>query len=283
MHFTNATNALLHLGELSQQVASPLVKPDNDTMTIIWCRSGSIELIVDQVPVTLQQDEVTFFTGLHHVKIQSGKDARIIQFNRSFYCILNHDEEVGCKGILFYGAKHIPAISIPEEDKEKFDLLWRMFVMEMKVHDNIQEEMLRMMLKRFIILCTRLAKNQHQLTQFANGQVTLIRDFNFLVETHFRKKHTVKEYAELLHKSPKTLANLFNRYIQKSPLQIIHDRIALEAKRLILYTDYSIKEIGYQLGFDDLQSFSRFFKNVVGESPLEFRESVKAALVSGKN
>lgn len=71
----------------------------------------------------------------------------------------------------------------------------------------------------------------------------------------------MQEYADLLNKSPKTLSNLFSIYNQKSPLQIIHERISLESKRLLVYTDKSTKEIAFELGFEEVAHFSRFFKN----------------------
>jgi len=57
----------------------------------------------------------------------------------------------------------------------------------------------------------------------------------------------------------------------ESPVQIIHDRIGLEAKRLLIYTDKSAKEITYELGFEELPHFSRFFKNLFGVQPSAFK------------
>ena len=84
--------------------------------------------------------------------------------------------------------------------------------------------------------------------------------------------HQVQDYANLLFKSPKTLSNIFSKYSDRSPLQLIKDRIILEAKRLLMYTEMSSKEIAFELGFDDPASFSRFFKNAVKESPSAFKK-----------
>jgi AraC-like DNA-binding protein len=84
----------------------------------------------------------------------------------------------------------------------------------------------------------------------------------------------VADYAEMLNKSPKTLSNLFKKYNEKSPLQIIQNRIILEARRLLRYSDKSIKEIAYVIGYEDIQSFSRFFKKMEGVSPSEFKKTV---------
>lgn len=90
-------------------------------------------------------------------------------------------------------------------------------------------EMLRMRLKRLIIKLTRLARERHLAPGLTVREYDLVRQFNLLVETHFHKLHSVNEYAALLNKSPKTIANLFALYQHPNPLQLIHNRITLEA------------------------------------------------------
>ena len=97
-------------------------------------------------------------------------------------------------------------------------------------------------------------------------------EYNFLVETHFRTQHQVKFYADQLFKSPKTLSNLFGLYNHKTPLFIIQDRVIMEAKRMMFYTDKTAKEIAYELGFDDAGTFGKFFKRHTGVSASDFRK-----------
>ncbi|GAB4038226.1 helix-turn-helix domain-containing protein [Spirosoma jeollabukense] len=209
------------------------------------------------------------------------------QFDREFYCIVDHDKEVSCVGFLFYGAKDPMFLRLDATEHRKFDALLTVFFDEFSTHDTIQGEMLRMLLKRLIIKLTRLAREQAVDPDLSEKDLTIVRRFNLLVETDYRQHHAVSDYANLLNKSPKTLSNLFALYNQKRPLQIIHERIALEAKRLLLYTDKSTKEIAYELGFDEVPHFSRFFKKQVGLPPSEFKEQVKNKLTTyssvGKN
>ena len=134
--------------------------------------------------------------------------------------------------------------------------------------------MLQMLLKRLIIMCTRLAKEQLILKSLDNDQIDIIRKFNVLVDTHFRTKRKVTDYADLLFKSPKTLSNLFAKYNQKSPQQIILERLVLEAKRLMQFTDKQNQEIAFELGFNDSAHFSSFFKKMTGVTPTVYRESM---------
>ena len=172
---------------------------------------------------------------------------------------------------MFYGSSNLPILSPDNEETDILETVWKMIGIEQRSSDNLQLEMLQMMLKRLLILCTRIYKRQENYSTVDNIQSDIIRDFNFLVEQNFKTMHTVTEYAALLNKSPKTLSNLFGKLSDKSPLQYIQDRIILEARRILNYTDLPVSEVGDDLGFQDIQSFSRFFKKHVGLSPTNFR------------
>ena len=245
-------------------------------ISIIWNRGEeAIEIEIDGLPIALKPQQVTTITYLQKVKLPLAHGATFFSFNREFYCIQDHDEEVSCNGIIFFGTQDLPIISLDEEETRKFDLLYQVFLDEFETKDNIQGEMLRMLLKRLIIKLTRLAKEQLITHELDNGQIDTIRKFNFLVDKHFRTKKKVSDYAEMLFKSPKTLSNLFSTYNHATPLQVIHQRVALEAKRMLIYTDKSGKEIALELGFEDTAHFSRFFKKQVGMSQKEFKKSLQ--------
>jgi AraC family transcriptional regulator, transcriptional activator of pobA len=182
---------------------------------------------------------------------------------------------VGCVGFLFYGSSGNLFLNLDDKEEKKIRLLLEVFKDEFDNTDQIQEEMLRILLVRLIISITRIAKLQYLPDGEIDGQkFDLVRKFNLLVENHYKTRHDVKFYAEQLHKSPKTLSNAFALYGNKSPLQVIHDRIILEAKRLLNYTDKSAKEVSSDLGFDDAAHFSKFFKNQIEMSPTDFKKSL---------
>jgi AraC-like DNA-binding protein len=196
------------------------------------------------------------------------------QYNRDFYCIVDHDKEVSCVGFLFYGFAGRMFIHLPEQEQRKIDQLFRVFIDEFQTEDAIQKDMLQMLLKRLIIILTRLAKKQYiRNPNLPDDKLDIIRQYNLLVENHYKKQHQVQYYASELHKSPKTLANLFALYNSKSPLAVIQERIIMEAKRLLIYTDKSAKEIAYDLGFEDTAYFSNLFKKHTARSPLDFRRA----------
>ncbi len=258
------------------QIISPINKEviensNPSELTLVLFESDGNRIKVDNVEYTFNQNDVVCFTEFHQINVLEIQKAKFIKWNKQFYCVINHDSEVGCKGVLFYGAVALPVIHPSKEDVELLSLVWEMLEREMVSNDSLQEEMLQMMLKRFLIIYTRIYKSQVDLSQVENENVDVIREYYFLVEQHFKEKFSVAEYSDLMHKSPKTLSNIFKKLGSKPPLQYIKDRRMLEAKRLLSYTDKPVSEIGYQLGFADIQSFSRFFKREEGVSPKDFK------------
>ncbi|WP_243633536.1 helix-turn-helix domain-containing protein [Oceanihabitans sediminis] len=238
---------------------------------MVWFKEDGNKINIDAVDYVFNANEIISLTEFHTIKVEAILDAILIRWNRSFYCVVDHDSEVGCKGILYYGASTVPIIKLDEKHIDILTTLFKMLYIEMESRDNLQLEMLQMMLKRLLILCTRLYKDQHLVSKLRTQSIDIIREYNYLVEQHFKTKHTVKEYAQLLFKSPKTLSNLFKKYGDTTPQQFIQNRIMLEAKRLLTYTDKTISEIGFELGFSDVQAFSRFFSKQEGVSPQKFR------------
>lgn len=272
MKYTGRTNEYFEVVSISKENCFILKEGGSDQLSLLWFSTDNNVLLIDAVEYTFRKNQIICITEFHKVKPVHIQGLQLLRFNRPFYCITNHDSEVGCKGILFFGSSNLPIIHLTEKDAEILGTVWKMLCIEMDSRDNLQLEMLQMMLKRILILCTRVYKTQENFDQLDLSNDTIVRAFNFLVEQHFREKHTVSEYAELLNKSPKTLANLFKKINHKTPLQLIKNRRMLEARRLLSYTNEPISEIGYQIGFNDIQSFSRFFKKNEGSSPSEFRE-----------
>ncbi|MCD2258051.1 helix-turn-helix domain-containing protein [Psychroserpens luteolus] len=268
-----STNAILNVGDAQLLSKYSSSKPIG-LYTFVWATNSPIKVIVDGIPLTLEPHQILSLTAIQYFQFVEGSDVIVYQFNREFYCIKDHDKEVGCAGLLFFGNEHIPIITLNTTEQQKFSILHEVFLDELETTDTIQAEMLRMLMARFIIKTTRLLKSSSDETKPLKGSNDTLRHFNFLVETHYKQEHSVSFYAEKLNKSPKTLSNSFSKY-QKSPLQIIHDRIVLETKRQLLYTDKSSKEIAYDIGFDDASHLSRLFKKQTSLTPSEFKKGSK--------
>lgn len=240
---------------------------------IVWVIEDSVKLNVDSEEVEIQKNNLLFFTPHNIVEILSDTHRLIsLSFNQEFYCISNHDHEVSCYGQLFYGTSAIVIAKLNEKDIISFKRLMEVFYEEFEYKDHIQGQMLQILLKRLLIKSSRKIREVDGNISMPQGKVDIVRKFNVLVEQNFKEKHKVKDYADMLFKSPKTLSNLFKEYNNKSPLQVINNRIILEAKRQLLNTNKTIDELAFELGYNDVAHFSKFFKNHVGDSPSSFRK-----------
>ena len=245
---------------------------DSGYYKILWARNSDCKLTIDNYQVNLKQHQVLFCTTLNVLEIPLHTGIIAIVFNREFYCIRDHDYEVSCNGILFFGSSQPPIVTLDANNIRSFEAMFTIFQEEFETVDHIQGEMLRVTLKRLLIKSSRLVKEMRGITSLPNTQLDLLRKFHILVEQHYKQKHKVSEYAELLFKSPKTLSNVFKMAGYPAPLSIINDRILLEAKRLLSFSTNSAEQIAYELGYNEGAHFSKFFKSHTGLPPVEYRQ-----------
>lgn len=239
---------------------------------ILWNKGKSLKIHVDGYPLVFEKNQVLFCTPLNNMQIPRPLDLISVVFNREFYCIRDHDHEVSCHGLLFFGSSIPPVITLNKKEVVSFESMFQIFKEEFETKDHIQGEMLSALLKRLLIKSTRLVTEKPIHSGLSSPQLDLIRTFYVLVENHFKEKHQVAAYADLLFKSPKTLSNLFKKSGHVSPLKVINDRIVLEAKRLLLFSTKNADEIGFELGYKEAAHFSKFFKTHTGFPPAQFKK-----------
>jgi len=129
--------------------------------SMIWVLSGMIDLSIDGVLAPINENQMMFITPSNYIQIVevNGK-VQILQFNREFYCIRDNDHEVSCNGILYFGSRGVQTISLKSNEVESFGRLVAMLHEEFEIKDTIQEEMLRVVLKRWLIKSTRILRMQ---------------------------------------------------------------------------------------------------------------------------
>ncbi len=109
----------------------------------------------------------------------------------------------------------------------------------------------------------------------AGPRAALVARFRELVEGRYRDSTGVDEYAAALRVHPKRLRAACLEVAGASPLRIIQDRRLLEAKRLMLYSNMTVAETAYHVGFEDPAYFTRFFTKWCAVSPRRFRQQAQ--------
>jgi AraC family transcriptional regulator, transcriptional activator of pobA len=140
-----------------------------------------------------------------------------------------------------------------------------------------QYELLVSYLKIFLITASRLKKEQQSVTSSVikeNSAPFILQNLKNFIEQNFKTKHSASDYANLLNISSKALAKITKNHFNKTLTDLISERIIIEAKRELYLTNKAVKEIAYELGYDDEHYFSRFFKNNAEVSPQMYRDTV---------
>ncbi len=171
-----------------------------------------------------------------------------------------------CLSCFKLGGKHV--ITITDSTLEKFHFLFqalKLLINDQKVVTGIIYSMIM------------LVRQSHSIDFSSNKKSlkneTLILNFKKLVSKNFIKHKEISYYANELNISSKYLSQILLGYTGKTGKKLISEYIILESKSLLRQTNMSIKEISYQLGFQDASYFSKFFKKNEGNSPYKYRNS----------
>ena len=105
-----------------------------------------------------------------------------------------------------------------------------------------------------------------------NGNSSIFQKFIDLLSQENKLTNKVNHYAKLLNTTPQNLNAICRKETEQSASEILSEHIINEAKRLLLYTDFTVSEIAERLDFNDNSHFSKYFKRNVGNTPIGFRK-----------
>lgn len=267
MTYKTKLNEFLTIAEINQTNNSAIFDRDNTEITMIWNRGNMMQINIENVCYKISKNAVFFLNSFHRIECIDLMSARMLRFSKSFLSTSNNK----LRSLGDFSGRNLQVMAIDESLLNHLESAWLFFGNELNTADVLQKDMVSLLLKRILMLCCKIEDYENQIKY----QPDIVSSFNFLVEDHFSEHHDVAFYASKLNKSPKTLSMLFSLVTGCPPKDFIHDRIMTDARKQIQYTHKSIKEIAYDLGYEDIQTFSRFFKNKEGISPLHYREKIK--------
>ena len=246
-----------------------------DAYSIYWIKEGKGTYNIDFESYSFDGNVLFFLSPgqVFSVDSEKIKEAYKINFVRDFYCIQTHDKEVSCNGVLFNNIYETPFVKPSKDETAKLNLILEHLIDEFQQQETAQYDMLQAYLKQFIILSVRVKKGNYSIKD--DTETKLFKDFSTLVDLNFKKEHSVTYYGERLGLSPKSITKHFQKIGVNTPSDYIKNRIVLEAKRQLIYSDHSVKQIAYDLGFNDPAYFTRFFTKAATISPLQFKKDAK--------
>jgi len=245
---------------------------------IIYLQAGG-RLHVDLAEFKATKDELFFIHPGQYIQLGNNSNGSILYYAPHLYLTELDDHDLFLGGMFFNGIEEKSGLKLDDQNSLAILSFFKLIRSEMGNLDADQEAMICMLVKQLIITSIRIWKIQYGAPgPYSPKAAGFVWFFEQLVNRNFIEHHTVSSYAKMLNISPKALSKKVAKYSGATPSHIIRQRIILEAKRMLVHTPLSVKEIGYKLGYEDPSYFIRFFSKQVKLAPQNFRKYFQSAL-----
>lgn len=246
----------------------------HDYYTILLVQKAKGKHLIDFHEFNLATQQIYFISPhqIHQIIEEEQSYGYAITFSPQFM-LDNGIERCFIEDLhLFQDAGYAPPLEWSEEEWETvWEIATEMLVFRQS-DKKFKDQAIGALLKLLLIYCNNACSlSQEENTQTVQAAVSLLRNFKDLVDKKYKEWHKVSQYAEALFITPDYLNASVKSLTGKSAKEHIQSRITLAAKRLLRFSDWTAKEIAYELGFSEPANFSQFFKKCVGVSPTVFR------------
>lgn len=235
-----------------------------------FIKQGSSKHWIDMIPYTLKPDTF-YFSVPHQVHLKEEPQpiaGAIIGFTEEF---LSLDENNSLRKLPVIQNPHNGhELSLTKQDVVFLDDLINKIYDEYHTRSNWQGGMLIAYMQVLMIFISRLYTKQISNMQQLPAKA-MLKKYIEKIEERYIDQHDVAAYADMLNISAGHLSEVVKEQSGKPAIAHIHERLILEAKRMLFFKDQSIKEIAFELGFEDASYFNRFFKRITTYTPLEYR------------
>ncbi|MCW0483260.1 AraC family transcriptional regulator [Gaoshiqia sediminis] len=270
---------LKDMGALYEAATGEADRPHrHDYFTILLIEKASGKHIIDFQEYQLFDHCLYFiYPGQVHQLIASEKPTGwVLNFSKSFLVHNNISDQMINDVYLFNKHGETPPLPVNETDFQNYkNLVWQISQyrdLELDYKNEAMGALLKLILIHSNTHCTLHKEKNPQRLEAGNQ---LVRRFKKLIDLHYKELHKVSDYADKLLVTSDYLNKSVKSLTGKSAKEYILERILVEAKRVLLFTELSNKELAFELGFEEPAHFSNFFKKYNGLSPIDFRNSAR--------
>ena len=226
--------------------------------------SGTHNIDSKDYPIDDKEIHILFPGQMHKWQINDGTIGYQLMTERSFF-----EQFAPYFRFSFTNYQNHPVIKLSDEAFSKLMYEFNAIKEELKSENSL----VHLINARAAVIAAIVSKEAEQVfTEFKVYQSNpRLAKFNMLIDEFYKEEKSVVFYAEKLHISANYLNILCKKHLKVSATQLIQQRIIIESKRLLKSGDLSIKEIAFDLGFNDHAYFSNFFKAQTNITPSEFR------------
>ena len=251
-----------------------LIPHRKDHYLIVFIRRARSRQWIDMAPYIIKENTI-YFTGPNQIIVKEGFEqlwSTGIAFTKEF---LSFQENASLSKLpLIQNPQNGHELSLTEADILFIEDILAKINVEYQRPSEWQQRMLAAYLTVLLTYLSRLYTEQFTHNDTSADKL-LLKDFQARINECFRELHEVGDYASLLHISAGHLSEVVKMQSGKPAIKHIHERLILEARRLLFHTNNSLKEIAFDLGFSEASYFNRFFKRETGATPADYRHTIR--------
>lgn len=241
---------------------------------ILFVKAGAGERSIGHYTFTIRDNSLAVIPTrvIHASRYTSQPYGYFISFNPDFFLQQAFSYKLlNSKKVLNPSLQ--PFMVLSEEQANEITNIFEKIIEECSSGFEEKKQMVALKLLELLILCDRffMEKAEYDHTVDYSG---ILQAFNDLIERNFSKHRDVQFYADALHTHPNNLNHIVKKATGLTAKQTVINRLIIEAKYLLISTSLSVKEIAYELGFEDPNYFISFFKKDQHATPANYRNQV---------
>ncbi len=266
---------ILDLSFLYKEFESDITHPHRlEFYQIVWFQNGGFQHMVDFKTIEIKPNTLIFLNknSVQQFSTNPNLEGKVLLFTDDFFCKTETNTQFLKSTILFNDLLSTSFINITQSIDLFTNIHKQIEAEQTNELDPVQLDILRNLLHNFLLLSERERRKQNFTEIKKDANLDYVFLFKKLLDQHFYKEKKVSFYCEQIHLTPKRLNHACKKVFDKTAKELIDERVMLEAKRLLAHTLDSIKEIGFQLGFEEPTNFNKYFKKHASKTPIQFRE-----------
>ncbi|MDO5608030.1 MAG: helix-turn-helix transcriptional regulator [Capnocytophaga sp.] len=240
---------------------------------IIWFQKGSPKHFIDFQEIEIKPNTVLFVNkdAVQRFDGNTASDGKIILFTPFFFCQSEADIGFLDGSILLSDLYPISKITVGKPQTVLLDIFNQIETELKNKKDKHQPKILKNLIYNLLLLSERELLQQNFSDKKERAGLDIVLDYRSTLEKNFKSVKKVSYYAGEISVTEKKLNRAVTAILGKTAKQLIEERVMLEAKRLSVHTALSVKEIAYNLGFEEPTNFIKYFKKHSGLTPTEFK------------
>lgn len=231
---------------------------------IMWVQKGNVHFMVDGDIYEVQSN--SFFilpkNRFHRFLPQEGINGQVIRFSEEYLDDFPR--------LLFSNFHNLSEVKLNTQDVHIFEMMFKLIQIEYQ-SDSPNKMVLMNLIKAIIYKLDQIKRNEFcPINRIAN-QFNIVDDFQNLLDKNIIDNRSIHFYADQLNITSRKLGSIIKSIFNTTTENIIAQRLLIEAKRQLVYSDKNIAQIAYDLNFQDNSYFTKYFKKQTQLTPKQYR------------